>query len=346
MRHRVAGSETSVSETTPLDLVDVRAFCRVVDLASITEAAKAIGETKGSVSRRITRLERSLGVELVRRSPRLVQATEEGQGYRARVGRALELLDEANAEVRHRQASARGHLRVTAPFDLAVGVFAPIVAAFTEKYPEVTVELLLTEAVLDFEAHQIDVALRATSVLGDSSLVAHKLEQLTGGLFASPAYLESAGIPRRPADLSTHRLLLRSATRGEAKLVLRSRRDEEPIKLRVRAAVAASDFAFGREVALAGGGIALLPSIVVRRDVAEGRLQPVLRDLVLLEAGLYLVHPGSRLLPAKVRVFRDHVLRAFRVPRRRPVLDGGAEPSVDASHRRPARGERTGGRRE
>jgi DNA-binding transcriptional LysR family regulator len=317
MKRRVADPETSSA-----DLPDLRAFCLVADIGSITGAARALGETKGSVSRRLTRLERALGVALLRRSPRLVQVTEDGQAYRARVGRAIELLDEAALHVQHARALPRGHLRVTAPFDLGVSILPPLVARFSERFPDVSIELLLTEALLDFDAHQIDVALRAAFALEDSSLIAHKLDDVEARLFASPGYIDQHGLPRRPDDLERHRLMLFRATRGVATLTLR-RGEEKPLRMRLRAAISASDFSFSRETALAGGGIAVLPTLLVRRDLEEGTLVPVLPEYVLFQAGIYLVHPAARFPSSKVRAFRDFVVEAF-AGRRRARAGGGA----------------------
>jgi DNA-binding transcriptional LysR family regulator len=300
----------------PTDLLDLKAFCLVVDLGSLTAAASMLGETKGTVSRRITRLEEALGASLVRRSPRLVQATEEGAAYRARVGRALEALEDANAEVQQAKAAPRGHLRVTVPTDLGLYVFAPLVASFAERFPEVSVEMILTEALLDFDAHQIDVALRAGSGLKDSSLVAQKLEEVHAGFFASPRYLDRFGKPRQPEDLHRHRLLVARARRGHAALTLTNESDESTTDLSVRAAISASDFSFCREVALADGGVALLPAIVAERDVRDKRLVEVMDKYSALEGALYFVHHGARMTPPKVRAFRDHLVDAFRARRR------------------------------
>lgn len=309
MKHQVARTETFDAA-----LLDLRAFCLVIDLGSITAAAKALGETKSSVSRRIARLEHGLGVQLLRRSPRLVQATEDGLAYRMRVGRVLELLEDANTAVQQARATPSGHLRVTAPFDLGVSLLAPLVAGFSERFPEVSVEMLLTEARLDFDAHQIDVALRVTTSLQDSSLIAHKLQSIEVGLFAAPAYLRRHGAVREPDDLQEHRMLLARATRGHATLVLASRDGREHAKVRVRAAISASDFSFSREAALAGAGIALVPRVIVQRDVDRKKLVPVLEDHAPEgSATLYLVHAGTRFLPAKIRAFRDYMFDAFQV---------------------------------
>jgi DNA-binding transcriptional LysR family regulator len=293
----------------------------VVDLGSITAAARALGETKGTVSRRLTRLERALGVVLIRRSPRLVQATEDGLAYRMRVGRSLELLDDANATLQQARTTPSGHLRITAPLDLGVSLVAPLVAGFVERYPEISVEMVLSQAVLDFDSNQIDVALRAIRSMPDSSLIAYKLKELDTVLYASPGYLRRHAPPKRPDDITRHRVLVLRATRGHAVLNLHAKSGGEQTRVRVRAAISASDFSFAREAALAGAGIAVLPSVVAKRDLDEGRLVQVLKEHVV-DAGafFYLVHQGTRFLPSKIRVFRDYVLEAFAVgPRRGQV---------------------------
>ena len=303
--------QVSDSETVRPDLADLRAFCAVVDQGSITSAARTLGETKGSVSRRLTRLERAVGVTLLRRSPRLVQPTEAGAAYRMRVGRVLELLDEANGELQHASERPHGHLRITAPYDLAIGVFAPHFAEFSRRYPDISLELLLTDALLDFDAHQVDVALRAAMSLQDSTLIARKLVDVEGGLFASPAYLQGSGGPAKPSALQRHRLLAVQAPRGVATLSLRKRGGKRVQRLRMRVAITATDYGFCRSVALEGAGIAVLPSLVARSDVETGRLVRVLPDYVLFEAATFLVHPATRFLPGKVRAFRDFMIEAL-----------------------------------
>lgn len=308
MKHQVAETETPAT-----DLGDLRAFCRVVDLGSITGAARALGETKGAVSRRITRLESALGVVLLRRSPRLVQATEDGASYRASVGRVLELLDDANTRARQALTAPSGHLRVTAPVDVGLTLMAPIMAGFVERYPEITVETILTEKLLDFDGHQIDVAVRAGGTLQDSTLVAHRLLDIRGQLYASPAYLKAQGVPRRPDELAGHRLLLVQTGRGGASLTLHRGAEEHRLRHRAQGSLSGSDFAFTRELALGGSGVALLPDIVARAAVESGALVPVLKDWVGFSGTLYVVHLASRLLTPKVRVFRDYLIEALSV---------------------------------
>ncbi|WP_257451896.1 LysR family transcriptional regulator [Archangium lipolyticum] len=294
----------SIPATAPDDLRDLRAFCLVVDHGSLTAAAKQLGETKGSVSRRLSRLESALGVSLVRRSPRLVRPTEDGVLYRQRVGRALELLEEATDALKEAQGHPRGRLRVTAPPDFANTVLAPVLARFCEAHRDISLELLLTDRELDFDAHQLDVALRVASSLRDSSLVALRLLDVEVGFVASPAYLEREGHPRRLAELSTHRVLV-------------MRRDGGPSSVRLVPGVVAQDGAFLRTLALAGAGIAILPMALVEPELAEGRLIRLLPEQDSPPRfSLFLLHPAAPLVPARVRAFRDFMAREFLAHRR------------------------------
>jgi DNA-binding transcriptional LysR family regulator len=322
-------------ETSLTDLGDLRAFCLVVDLGSITAAAKALGEGKGSISRRLSRLEASVEVKLLRRTPRLVQATDEGVGFRTQVGRVLEQLDDATAQLRNAHALPSGNLRVTAPYDLGVTVFAPLIAGFVERYPGVSVDMVLTEAVLNFESHQIDVALRAAASLTDSpSLVAQRLNDFYMGLYAAPAYVAKHGTPATPEALARHRVAVTRPSVGKASLSMwkpggapkkpknalsgkagtrgkgRSPKTQKKIEVHVPACIAATDHAFCREAALAGHAIAPLPSMLVGGDLAAGRLVRVLEPYILGEGSVYLLHLGSRQLQPKIRAFRDFILES------------------------------------
>ena len=246
---------------------------------------------------------------LVRRSPRLVQATEEGLAYRSIVGQALEQLEDAQRSLKRARTEPSGYLRVTAPYDLGEAVFAPLVAAFSARYPQICVDMILTEQLLDFDQHQIDIALRAATQLRDSALIAHKLYQVDGGFYAAPSYLKKHRAPKHPDDLAAHRILVARSDRGHATLALQ--RGDEKISLRVRAAVAASDFSFLRQVAVAGAGIVWLPSLLVQRELVAKTLRAVLPDWTDdRRAQVYLVHQAQQFLPEKTRVFRDFMLKA------------------------------------
>ena len=291
-------------------LCDLRAFCLAVDLGSITAAAKMTGLSKGTVSRRITRLERALGAVLVRRSPRLVQATEYGAAYKSQIQNALDLLDQASDSV-HAQTDPRGHLRVTTPPGTGISILAPLILKFCERFPDIQIELILADQPVDFDAHRIDVAIHPAIKLPDSSLIAHKLLDFELALVASPDYLARHGTPKMPQDLGSHRMLFRA---GHQHIVLGSRtagtRARSPKELTLESPIVTTDNAFIREAALAGGGIALLSTNLCEADVAAGRLVRVLSDHKVAgsDGSLYLLHLAMRFIPSKIRVFRDFML--------------------------------------
>jgi len=178
--------------------------------------------------------------------------------------------------------------------------------------------MVLTERVLDLDADHLDVALRVSLGLPDSSLIAHPLLDLMLIGVASPDYLRTLPPLRRPADLEAHRIVFMGATRGRLSIALQrvdGRRGA--VEVRLQSAIAASNLLFTKEVALAGGGIAFVPTVIVAREIADGRLVRVLASYSQPGSQLYLVHSGGRFMPAKVRVFRDFMLEAFGVKGRR-----------------------------
>lgn len=307
------------AEQSEPDLEEVAAFLRVAEAGSFTEASRKLGLPKSTVSRRVARLEEKLGAQLLHRTTRSLALTEAGNVFHERAARALAGLEEATQAVRESQETPRGHLRVTAPYDLGEAL-GPLVAAFAGQNPGVTVELLLTDQRLDLVADNIDLALRGAPSLPDSSLVARRLATMKMYLLASPAYLKRHGRPKAPADLAGHALLVMRTNHGRTKLRLYGAGGEQEVA--VRTAIAANDFTLLRQAALAGAGIAVLPDARVANELRGGRLVRVLPDYTAGEGNMYVVHPASRLLPAKARAFQEFVLEHVEV-----LTIGRAAPS-------------------
>lgn len=303
------------------DIRDLQTFCLTVDLRSLTAVARLTGESKATVSRRIARVERALDVQLLNRTPRHVEPTEEGAAYRQRVAQVLELLEDANATMRRSQVTPNGRLRITAPPEFG-SLLAPILVSFGERYPDVTVEALMSQRRLDLDADQVDVALRFSFGLADSSLVAHRLLDLDIAFVASPGYLRRhSPTPQRIQDLAAHRVVMLTFARPGSRSASRSTkgwRAFEAVTSGIRPALTSSDMNFVRDLALAGGGVAFLPSVCVTHDLERGRLVRVLDGHANMPmASLYLVHRGARVLPPKVRAFKSHILAAFGATGRR-----------------------------
>lgn len=290
-------------------LLDLRAFILVVDCGSITAAAKTIGETKSSVSRRLARLERAVGIGLLQRGPRSARPTDEGVVFRQRVGEALKVLDEA-ADAANPSAALAGTVRVTAPADFAL-FLAPLLAEFGERYPGIHVDLVLSTRRLDLEKERIDVAFRIATALGDSSLITRRIMELDLGLFASPEYVRSHPGVQAPEDLRLHRTLTFRVPAGAVVQLVRRDAPQLVSRIPIVPSFAASDGNVLRELAIAGAGIAILPTLFVDEALRAGRLVRLLEEYrvpVKLFVNMLAAH---RVTPSRVRAFLDFFAEAL-----------------------------------
>lgn len=280
----------------------------MVEAGSFTGAGRSLGLPRSTVSRRIARLERRLGVRLLHRTTRRTSLTDVGASYYDRCAASLSQLEEAEAQVRAAQAAPRGLLRLTAPHDLG-GHLAPVIAAFVARYPDVRVEADLTQRMVDLVGEGFDIAVRATSQLPDSTLIARSLAHGESRLFASPGYLAARGTPRKPADLSTHDCIVLGLARGQARWQLSDA--SSSVEVAVRARLLTNDPSFARDAAIAGAGIAYLPAFLADAALRRGALRSVLTGYRSPASRLYVVYPSAKLLSATVRSFRDHLIASF-----------------------------------
>lgn len=297
-------------ETFGGSLDDVRAFCAVVDLGTVTAAAASLRETKGRVSRRITRLERTLGATLMARTPRAISPTAEGLAFHARAQESLALLDEAVETARDARTVPAGHLRVTTSVDFGIEVMPEIVASFREAYPQITVEMVNTDARLDLAANRIDLALR----LGRAEETGYRavlIMNLQIGLYAAPAYLARRRAPAAFADLAQHDLILARGRPNDGLLAF-SDGVGGTESVRIEPVIRAGDYATVLRLTLAGAGIGYIPSLVAAGAVESGALVRILSPWAIRTGSLRALSLAGRELPARVRVFREHVSLALR----------------------------------
>lgn len=296
------------SETIGGALEDLRAFCAVAEFGTVSAAARQLRETKGSISRRLSRLERRLGVTLLARTPRAVSPTEEGMAFHAKAREALAWLDDAVEGARQSQEMPRGHLRVTAPVDLGMDVLPELVVRFRARHRQITVELLVTDAPLDLAVNRVDIALRASvGDLPDMGYRASAVAQFRIGLYAAPTYLAAHGnTPDAPSALAAHDWVVSREFAGAAQLRLTDRRGRSN-EVSARPVIRTSDYASVLRLTLAGGGIGPIPDLVAAKAVASGALSPVLPEWNVSEGKLYAISLSGRAAPARVRVFRDFV---------------------------------------
>jgi DNA-binding transcriptional LysR family regulator len=289
-----------------VDYNDIPVFIRVVETGSFTKAADALGLQKSSVSRSITRLEHDLGVRLLQRTTRQLGLTDAGQTFYERVRGALQGFDDAATTVRELGSEPRGTIRVTATPGAAALGLADAIASFSALYPSITVEVDLTPRTVDLVSEGFDLALRAGR-LADSTLIAKKVGSTDLALFASPAYLKAHGRPRTADELAKHRCVLFRGRAGRASWDLRGPDGE--VTVEVHGPINCNEIEFAMHAAIAGGGIVALPPQLARDWFARGSLQIVLEDHHLKGADLHVVLPSLAFVPARVALFREHLVR-------------------------------------
>jgi DNA-binding transcriptional LysR family regulator len=290
-----------------MDLNRIAVFARVVEAGSFTAAAAALGVRKSSVSRSVAALEEALGIRLLQRTTRKLSLTDAGSAYYARARDALAGIQEAHRAASSLGAEARGVVRITAPVDLA-GDLATVTSAFVHAHPAVRVEVSLTARFVDLVKEGFDLAVRAGPLV-DSSLLARKLGETEIALFASPAYLDRAGRPRRLSDLARHDCILYRAAGATTVWRLSGPRGEEEVSVRGR--VETDEFAFVRASAREGAGIAFTPVGMVASLVESGDLERVLPRYAVRGALLHIVWPSRGFEPAAVRLLRDALVEAL-----------------------------------
>jgi DNA-binding transcriptional LysR family regulator len=287
------------------DLNDISVFVHVVEARSFTGAGRQLGMPRSTVSRRIAQLERRLGARLLHRTTRSIQLTDVGASYYEQCARSLAEILEAEQLVRAAQITPRGRLRITAPVDLGADYLAPLVTEFLRRYPDVRIDIDLTQRVVDLVREGYDLALRA-GVLPDSTLVARRLGGGGRLLVASPRYLARRAAPATPEDLRRHDCIL--ANDGRPTPSWKLAREGDEVEIPVSGPVAVNDFAFACRAAVDGAGIAFIPEFMVGDLLARGLLVQVLPDWRSEPAGVYVVYPSAKHLSATVRSFRDFIL--------------------------------------
>jgi DNA-binding transcriptional LysR family regulator len=291
---------------------EIEVFVRVVEAGSFSAAARALRMTPSAVSKLIARLEARLGARLVSRSTRKLQLTPEGSAF---YDSGLRILADMAAAEREAAAGAapRGRLRVNTYVPFGVHRLIPLLPRFLERYPEISVDLVLTDSVIDLMAERADVAVRARP-LGESRLVARKLGQSAIVVVAAPSYLKTHGMPLMPADLDRHNRMAFGFVRhvdGWPFLDTQGR----AIMVPITGNTLVSDGEAMRLMAVAGVGIARLARWHVADDIAAGRLVPLLEDFNPGdEEATHAVYVGQgRHLPARVRAFLDFLAESVRL---------------------------------
>ncbi len=294
---------------------DMRVFAQLVEAGSLSAAARARDSSPAALSRRLAALEQRLGVRLIMRTSRRFELTVEGAQFYERVLAILRAVDEAEAEASAQSQTPRGLLCVGAPSEIGRKQIAPLIAAFSDHYPEVEVRLVLSDVGLDVIDDNLDVALRI-DLPPDTGVIAKKLLSSRRVVVASPDYLARYGAPLVPADLRGHDCI--RLVRGQ-RIFDRWRllRDGHPSEIQVGGTLSTGSGEIVHDWVLQGRGLALKALWDIDDDLRRGSLVECLADYHCDRIDLYAVFASRRHLSPRVRVFLDFVQQAFDVTQRR-----------------------------
>ncbi len=286
------------------DLNDMAVFAAIAQAGSITGAAEKMKLPKSNVSRRLARLEDRLGVQLIERNTRNSRLTSIGVSYADYCRMMVEEANAADAVVETSLAEPAGELRVSASVLVGQQIIAPAIAAYVQEFPKVQVNLELANARANLIEDGFDLAFRIGENQ-DSTLMSQVVGTLPLSLYASPDYLRTSGAPKSPKDLKDHPCLIMG--RGIRTSRWKLKRHEELAEVIAQGAVVVNDFLTLRNLAVAGGGIAMLPAYAAHVECASDRLSQVLPDWDAASATLSAIYPSRRGATLKQRAFIDHV---------------------------------------
>ena len=280
------------------DLEALAVFSRVAELRSFTAAAEALGLSKATVSKAVSRLETRLGARLIHRTSRRFSVTETGRALAMGAAEMLATAESAEAGALDQALSPRGRIRMSAPMSYGLDHLSPLLPEFLAAHPGVSIDLRLSDEMVDLVGEGFDCALRIAA-LPDSSLTARKLRPVQLLLVGAPDYLDRRGRPGRPEDLSTHACLGYGHQAGIQAWRFSGPAGEEAIH-RPAGPLNANNADALRASLLAGLGLAVLPDFVVDADIAAGRLETVMGDWRAPAIGMHIVTPGGGPRPARV----------------------------------------------
>lgn len=286
----------------------MQAFVAVVDSGNFVSAAEMLDTSTAAISRQVSGLESHLGARLLNRTTRRISLTESGHEYYSRAQSILSDLAEAEAIVGQQAIQPKGLLRVSAPLSYGIHELARLLPDFMQRYPDLRLDIDLSDRVVDLANDGIDVAIRISQAL-TSQVVARKIMPIEMILCASPDYLTRKGTPKSPEEITEHETLNYSyLSTGDNWHFIDKNQTE--VTVRTQSTVHASNGDLLTALGLSGKGIIVQPAFIVAKHIANGQLVPLLPDWHMGNFYLYAVYLSRKHLSAKVRAFIDYLAEA------------------------------------
>ena len=293
-------------------------FVEVAQRRSFTGAAEALGMPNSSLSRRIARLERAVGVTLLLRNSRRVELTEPGQEYFSRCLKIVEAAAAAHDQLTRDSTSPKGRIRMSVPVDFGLVFIAPALEDFARLYPGLTFEIDMSPRRVDLVSERFDLAIRVGDLVNSATLVTRRLATVEVSLYAAPSYLGSAGALDTPSDLVHHSCLRMLLPDARVPWVLHG--GDGTVSVLPSGRFSINNLGMLRRLTVSGAGIGAFDAVVAEADIREGRLVRVLPDWSMKALPIYLLTPGSR-LSRRVRLWVDFLTERLR------RFDGARTPS-------------------
>jgi len=287
----------------------IRAFTQVVVSGGFAAAAREMGLSRSTVNKLVISLENELGVQLLHRSTRVVTPTETGLAFHERCVEILASLEEAERSITQLHEEPRGKLRVNAPMSFGTVYLAPALADFLVQYPDLQVQLTLSDRFIDPIEEGFDVTVRIAKPQESASLIVHPLVSAPRVLCAAPSYLELHGVPAHPDELRRHSCLHYGQLAVENQWTLMGVDGNHTIS--VKGVLCSNNGEVLREAAVRGLGITLLPRFIVETELQQGSLQIVLPNYQPPELSIYVIYPVNRHLSIKIRLLVDFLQERF-----------------------------------
>jgi DNA-binding transcriptional LysR family regulator len=289
----------------------MRAFSRVVEAGTFTRAAQLLDLPKPTLSKLIQGLESHLRTKLLNRTTRRVTVTADGAAYYERVVRILADVDELDGSMTLSQASPKGRIRIDISASLALLIMIPALPRFHALYPDIQIDLGVTDRPVDLAGENVDCVVRAGEIT-DQSLIARRIAEMHFVSCAAPAYLARHGVPRHPAELMRNHTVVGYFNASSARpFPMTFRRGDEQEEVNGRTIVAVNDGNAYLAAGLAGLGVIVAPHFMVEPYLADGSLRPALSDWRTDPLPLYVVYPPNRHLSTKLRIFVDWIAELF-----------------------------------
>lgn len=289
----------------------MQAFVRVVEAGTFSKAAESMAMPKPTITRLIQTLEKELDTKLLNRTTRKVTVTADGAAYYERASQLLGEMDELEASMSRAKASPRGRLKVDIPASLGLAVIIPALPDFYARYPDIQLELGVTDRPIDILAENVDCVIRGGDLV-DQSMVARRLGEFYLMTCASPAYLARHGTPRHPRELAeSHRMIRYMSPRNGKLYPMVLHKDGETIEVEGYHLLAVNDSNAGVTAGLAGLGVLHTVTFLVQHHISNGALEPLFPGWCSEAKPIYLVYPPNRHLSNKVRVFVDWIVELF-----------------------------------